>query len=704
MHTVGDIIKSVFPKGTPQILEHASDKDIPEFEAPGDEKVISRRRERFPDEHFNNEIFERDRVLGELKERWKDQYDINEKVLGNANLINWLAPPHDPIDLFAVCGRLLERSGAYHHVEAATYDKKGNILSGSPRVILVSKEERQSWKKIGATWRMPQPGVTAVPAFPPAVVEFLWMGLIANWRRPVFEPLDYDQAAPAWWQLCLTLLIIADEASEGVGQRGFRKGGAGKTWVMEAVDRRILEAMDQMQNGLSIPQQDGLRLYTLSSANPDEVCVLPKSRTTQVGCTIRNLSHNLALLPAQGIARAAWVYGQEANTPSAANPLRLLLIPYPYTIEATCFEAVATSKDECSKQFGWFSVAPKSVPPTVDGKPVSEEQATAAFLKFVGLLIERMTADIGGVDVIVFPELALTDRLHTALLDWVNKTQPDVEVIVAGLTSYRFETDGKDEQGLSTGKKEERTRSGNFAAITVFSELSDAERASRVQNGQTHLPPRNQVTSYHDKHHRWKLDRDQITRYGLGASLDPSIEWWERQEILSRRLTVLSLRDNVTATVLICEDLARTDPAQEVLRAIGPKLIFALLMDGPQIRTRWPARYATVLADDPGSSVLTFTSLGLIERSNSSGKFQKSHCVGLWRDAGGDTQELMVAPEYHGLALTLSQISVDEQTIDGREDQNAATWILSGVSPVKASGHSQADQDAINFTHRHWIP
>jgi hypothetical protein len=52
------------------------------------------------------------------------------------------------------------------------------------------------------------------------------------------------------------------------------------------------------------------------------------------------------------------------------------------------------------------------------------------------------------------------------------------------------------------------------------------------------------------------------------------------------------------------------------MNAIGPNLVIALLMDGPQLENRWPARYATVLAEDPGSAVLTVTSLGMVRRSN----------------------------------------------------------------------------------------
>ena len=46
--------------------------------------------------------------------------------------------------------------------------------------------------------------------------------------------------------------------------------------------------------------------------------------------------------------------------------------------------------------------------------------------------------------------------------------------------------------------------------------------------------------------------------------------------------------------VLICEDLARQEPAAELIRAVGSNLVIALLMDGPQLNNRWPARYAAV--------------------------------------------------------------------------------------------------------------
>ena len=96
--------------------------------------------------------------------------------------------------------------------------------------------------------------------------------------------------------------------------------------------------------------------------------------------------------------------------------------------------------------------------------------------------------------------------------------------------------------------------------------------------------------------------------------METSRDYWEHIGIQKRVLYFATL-NAMTWTVLVCEDLARQDPAADLIRAVGPNLLIALLMDGPQLSRRWPARYASVLAEDPGTSVLTLTSLGMAERS-----------------------------------------------------------------------------------------
>ena len=73
----------------------------------------------------------------------------------------------------------------------------------------------------------------------------------------------------------------------------------------------------------------------------------------------------------------------------------------------------------------------------------------------------------------------------------------------------------------------------------------------------------------------------------------------------------------------------------------------AVLLDGPQLTSRWAARYASVLADDPGSAVLTLTSYGMVQRSRPPGH-DPSSVVALWKDPERGTREISLEPGAHG--------------------------------------------------------
>jgi hypothetical protein len=112
-------------------------------------------------------------------------------------------------------------------------------------------------------------------------------------------------------------------------------------------------------------------------------------------------------------------------------------------------------------------------------------------------------------------------------------------------------------------------------------------------------------------------------------------------------------------------------------------MIIALLMDGPQLAVRWPGRYATVLADDPGSSVLTLTSVGMAELSRPPG-FSPSRTIALWKDAkSGAARQIDLPVGAEGIVLNLSRQMDEEWSADGRSDGKQAGYpILSGVHPV----------------------
>jgi hypothetical protein len=208
-------------------------------------------------------------------------------------------------------------------------------------------------------------------------------------------------------------------------------------------------------------------------------------------------------------------------------------------------------------------------------------------------------------------------------------------------------------------------------------------RASVGAGQQAVIKPRN---IEQDKHHRWLLDRRQVVQYGLGGNLNPSRSWWEHTAVAPRKLTFLSMRPWLTMCVLICEDLARQDPAAELVRAIGPNLVLALLMDGPQLSTRWSARYATVLADDPGSSVLALTSLGMAQLSRPTNvSSSRNHVIALWKDAvTGVPVEVELPTDAEAVLLSLSVDFVEEWTADGRGDSARAGFpVLVGIHPIR---------------------
>jgi hypothetical protein len=186
------------------------------------------------------------------------------------------------------------------------------------------------------------------------------------------------------------------------------------------------------------------------------------------------------------------------------------------------------------------------------------------------------------------------------------------------------------------------------------------------------------------KHHRWCVDAAQVHQYHLGAALDPSRRWWEAIRIQRRSLTFVTIPGPAGLTIcpLVCEDLARPDPVTDVIRAVAPTLVVALLLDGPQLAARWPARYASVLADDPGSSVLTLTALGMAWRSQPAG-VEPSRVIALWKDAHRGLQQITLAEDARAIALTAHRREVKVTSADGRTSaQPVSELVLSGLEQI----------------------
>jgi hypothetical protein len=303
--------------------------------------------------------------------------------------------------------------------------------------------------------------------------------------------------------------------------------------------------------------------------------------------------------------------------------------------------------------WGWFSVEPKWLPLNTD------RRRRQAFVDYILELVRSARAKGARVDGVVLPELALNFLQFRSLATALAR-DGQIDFLISGLSRNR------------TGRR------GNFVAIMPFFLLGE-ERDPEITGWQGLILIR-------EKHHRWKLDAAQIDAYRLnGLSRDRS--WWEELTILSRSLDMLVYRRRTTLTTLICEDLARVDPCQAVLRGIGPNLLIALLMDGPQIGARWPARYATVLAEDPGTSVLSLTSFGLIARQNDFGEFDQASSIALWKDERSGVRKLELHREADALVLELNAVAKEERTLDGRRDGGSSLrWEYDRHLAVTAEG------------------
>lgn len=238
-------------------------------------------------------------------------------------------------------------------------------------------------------------------------------------------------------------------------------------------------------------------------------------------------------------------------------------------------------------------------------------------------------------DGVVLPECALTSEIAMELVETLKARGIKIEFLITGVLDN------------NPGSKASYNRAQTFV-------LRKGEGAvKREQN----------------KHHRWRLDRHQTETYALDFDDDDdNDQWWEDIDVGHRQLPFFGLRKDMSVTTLICEDLARADPAMSLIRAVGPNLVIALLMDGPQLETRWPGRYATVLADDPGSAVLSFTCSAMVDRSNWR-QARPARTIGLMRDASGRTQEIPLPQDALGVLLTLESVKKHQTTLDNRSDK-----------------------------------
>jgi hypothetical protein len=448
------------------------------------------------------------------------------------------------------------------------------------------------------------------------------------------------------------------------------RAGAPLSDLAEAQDWRLCEALltlhaiaDEACAGLGVALYaagaDGVRYRararellartgSLARIPARLIRVLPRAGTPASGSSARVLSRD-ATVQVPGV-EARWhkAPARGLTTRPYARKVNYLLLPWPLRIRESDFRPVAGPLQRLANDpFGFFEFTPSE---RLD-------------LDLADRTLAAARDQAGTIDVVILPESAVE---HSEI--------DGLETLLA-----RHEV-----TALITGVREHPAQPGRFPRNWVHIGVSVGRQWAHIRQS---------------KHHRWSLDDAQIRQYHLGGALHPNIRWWEAMEVPRRSVQFVELGGGITLTSLVCEDLAQTDEVASVIRAVGPTIVVTPLLDGPQLSSRWAARYAGVLADDPGSAVLTLTSLGMTQRSRPPG-YDPSPVVALWKSPGQDVREIPLDRGAHGILLSATAGPAVRRSFDGRRPGHDGSQ-FSGVSAHQIRASSTATQPAHAPAARH---
>lgn len=387
-----------------------------------------------------------------------------------------------------------------------------------------------------------------------------------------------------------------------------------------------LHAMaDEACSGLSAhrpPQEDSFEARawamlrtrgSLAHVEPTRVRVTPKTQLAGRGITIRSLSRYLALSYESIDAHWHRIDPLPDHPERSTRDYNILLAPWPLHIRDRAFRPVTGPLENMDPAaFGFFRYDP-------------DDQIDIGLLS---RLVEQAQHHTRRIDTVILPEAAVrNDEVPT-----LETVMEDLGVlsIVAGVREPASDT----------------TLGRNYVHLGV-----------RVPGGWE--------TYQQEKHHRWCVDGPQIRQYHLSRALDPSRSWWEAIDLPFRTVQIVDLGDGATVAPLVCEDLARLDEVSDVLRRVGPTMVIALLLDGPQLPNRWSCRYAAVLADEPGSAVLSLSAFGMVTRSRPPGK-PPSRVIAMWNDPITGPHHIELGRGATGVLLAARVEPKTVWTADGR--------------------------------------
>ena len=433
--------------------------------------------------------------------------------------------------------------------------------------------------------------------------------LTAEWsafRERAEVPLE-QLAAGSDWRLCealLTLHAVADEACAGLAV---------------ALDSSHADGCIYRARGREFLARTG----SLARINPRVLRVLPKVCTPPTG---RPAFARYACVQGPGI-EARWhkIPARHRGTDRRSEHATLLLLPWPLEVRESDFRVLEDSVQRLEKEpFGFYEFAPEG----------------GLDLELLDRVLAAARREAGSVDVVLLPESAIdANEIEDVerLLD-----RHGVVMLQAGVRERAREPDQLPGNWIHMGVNPRLEKGGS---------LSEREGEAWF-----HIPQ--------NKHHRWSLDESQIYQYHLGGVLHPRIRWWEAMKVPRKAIEFVEVAE-LTLVSLVCEDLAQNDEIASLMRSVGPTVVLAVLLDGPQLSSRWAARYASGLADDPGSAVLTLTSFGMVQRSRPHTR-EASRVVALWKDPASGVREIPLETGAQGVLLTVCMDRATRRSADGR--------------------------------------
>lgn len=559
-----------------------------------------------------------------------------------AGLRKWAVAPAMPTDVFAAAAHLIHLSGLLNYFDPdPDYTRPADPVGPAKLHFCLSMEERTKCVTEGERWSRR----ASVPIF----VNLLWDKIVRS-RREKIRASSYEMyedalgSVPKWWKPVLMLAVTADEACVGIGSPPTKEHS--DRWLVDYFHQVYLNPF-RIENllGANRFRADRQRSSFGELASSDVACVQPKNRVSQVGCTLRNLTKNVAYLGHAGSVRCHWQQPKIATHSSDDETLNVLICALPLELDSDNFQPIATALPDIKRRPNWGSF-----------------RVEQSWLRRQEELIDSVISSVQSaknklpegevINAIVFPEYSLTEEIFSVLCKSIKSIEPQLEFAICG---------------SSTNCESEEA---NFVLTAFWYTDESVEVGESAQN--------KYLLTSRRKHHRWRLDNSQIDTYDL-VGLRPVAAWWEKHDIAQREIHFFQYRGSSVFTSMICEDLARSDPCHDILRSVAPNLLFAILMDGPQLKVRWPARYASTLADDPGTAVLTVTSLGLIKRSNKTMSliqhdFIPRQTIGLWKDERGEQRELDLQEGKTVMVLRLTSSKIADQTLDGRLKGGGISW------------------------------